>query len=459
MRFAEKNKTILFCQLFVSIFLLLAIKGPVDAKTKKWLEKYGAISATISTVGSFCELPKTTNEILVDKAFKDSSKIYFDFINSQTMTLPDDEYSIFKNTYDQWSKRSLGAIFSKKVGDNYTVNDVYCRERVEEARILLEALVENIHKSQKDKNELVNFGRYFNKVLELKTQYSEIFIEIAKLDQISLSLAKNEVSLDYALKKVEVLTSELTSRITSANKKLNEMMVPEIKNTFMSTGVKDFNYYLESLPTKLNEALTNSKDIFSAIYKGDLTVVKQLNIRAMESQIAFLEGDNAFISLQKYRIDKNHPTYSLLSIYSHGNSAMTLWLKSIVNDLRNDFPGSTLYLNSEDSKAYIRTALIEVESALKLIALSDQIIDVWGEKYRRKSSNDKQFIHMFDPMLTTFRQMFEVEIKITKTIQVAIEDYSEGKSEVTVLSLMMGLIKKRSELQKKLGTMVANLNN
>jgi hypothetical protein len=315
----------------------------------------------------------------------------------------------------------------------------------------------NIELIKDSRNKFTQYEEYSALAGNFYSQFMNLLDSSGQIDSLSRSFLENQITSEYAITKKNVLSVKGELKLRSLNKELSEFTKRNFNLTFFKKASEDFTHYLNTLPDLLRQRFDLSYEIFDAAISRDFELYSDLDVRSRRHLIIILEGENYYMNLQKQNIESNAPAYKLYSTIQHANNISINLIKARISEYFGDSSTYEFDFLTEDSKAYIRVAKIELGRAENVIDASNLVIENWILKIRRQFSGrvSPLYIKTFDSMAESLKKSFKVENDILLVLQLMISTYPN--IDIDKFDVLLGeLINTRMSLQKERIKLLSN---
>lgn len=307
-------------------------------------------------------------------------------------------------------------------------------------------------------HDLQEYTRYLESSTGLYNDLTDVFTRASAIDDLSQAVLSEEVSEEEALQLKGKLSIVIKEDFKAATAKLDAMYAPNFKTERFTAQVTEFNDYLKDYSQTVQQSLEDTNNLFEASLTKDLTVVNQFDLRSRKTIIRALEGENQLLKLRMAQLEQSNPSYHLFNSIVHSNQSLVYLIKARITEIEApEVTGVANYV-PEDGASFVKIANIELNSSKKSVEKGAASLKLWEKANRHKFEISDDFLKIFNGLIASFDNSFEVESKINVAFQTLLAEYPGDESFDNVNVQIDTLIDQRMSHQADRIQLVADIS-
>ncbi len=300
-------------------------------------------------------------------------------------------------------------------------------------------------------DDISQYKNYYDLVVSIYEDYMQIHVLGVQIEDLAKSYLNEKITLEYAEEKKRLILAEIKLSMHSANNKNEELPPPRMNQGRLQTLAQSFYSYVKGLPQSIEKGSEISVKLFNACILGSHALIEKYDLLTRENLITMLEGENIIAKSTVAQSDENAPTAWLYETFVRSNEGMIALIKARIAEISGSTDDIIVEAQNKESRTYIELAEISLADARKNISTGRAKIEVYRDNFKNTISNKEldKYGPLFDRILDSFYESFDVESDIIQTIKTMIDRFpsEEGIDEVSVV--IDSLIKKRANLERK----------
>ena len=307
-------------------------------------------------------------------------------------------------------------------------------------------------------HDLKEYTRYLETSTDLYNQLTDVFTEASAIDDLSQSVLVDSVTEGDALEKKRQLSTRIEEKFQTALVNLDTLYQPRFKTGRFVSQVDEFNSYLKEYSQTIRQSLDDTYNLFEASLTRDLSVVNQFDLRSRKIIIRALEGENALLKLRMGQLEQNNPSFHLFKSIVHSNQSLVYLIKARITEMEMpEVSGVSNYV-PEDGASFVKIAMIELGTSKLAVETGADALQGWARANRYKFAISQSFQIIFQSLIQSFENSFQVELKINDAFRTLLDEYPGDQSFDQVNGQIDQLIDQRMNLQAVRIQLVADIS-
>ena len=202
------------------------------------------------------------------------------------------------------------------------------------------------------------YGKYNNSVILFINRFATLANEISEIQDLCGGILSEEVSTDYANKRVKIIGNQAELKLQELKNSLKDIYKPVLTSS-LKDSVALLNIYISTLPKDARDIIDNYYGLFRAVREGNENDFFKFTNKIQLNGIKLLENQNAIISLEKSKIDEEAPIFYLYDTIQNLNRSYIALVQARISEANNpaesqlDFLEGDVALNIQQAEKYI----------------------------------------------------------------------------------------------------------